>query len=118
MGRDLTARERGVLTFMIDHAVPFAGDLSIPEETRRRLRDQIATTRAGARCACGTCPSIELQDAEGATADGGSRIVLTAGAPGASLLLFVDGDRLSYLELAPHGDDVVAEFPPVPTLSA
>ncbi|MET2011529.1 hypothetical protein ABXJ56_08280 [Microbacterium chocolatum] len=117
MGRDLTERERAALTFLVDHAVPFAGDPPVPDDTRRRLRDQIPTTRAGARCSCGTCPSIELQDAAGVTPVGGSRRVLTAEGPGASLLLFIDDDRLSYLELAPHGDDVVAEFPPVEALT-
>jgi hypothetical protein len=31
--------------------------------------------------------------------------------PGASLLLFLDDDRLSYLEVAPHGNDAFPELP-------
>ncbi|GAA2997590.1 hypothetical protein [Microbacterium aurantiacum] len=46
-----------------------------------------------------------------------ARIVLTAEGPGASLLLFIDDGRLSYLELAPHVDDVVADFPPIEALT-
>jgi hypothetical protein len=43
--------------------------------------------------------------------------VLSASHPDASLMLFIDGDRLSYLELAPHGDRPFPEFPPVGDIS-
>lgn len=43
--------------------------------------------------------------------------MLSAHHPKASLLLFIDEDRLSYLELAPHGDEVWDHFPPVAELS-
>ncbi|WP_281270256.1 hypothetical protein [Cryobacterium soli] len=44
--------------------------------------------------------------------------MLSAAHPDATLLLFVDNDRLSYLELAPHGDDAFSEFPLAAQLSA
>lgn len=44
--------------------------------------------------------------------------MLEAGCPGALLLLFIDDDQLSYLELAPVADEVFAEFPPADTLRA
>ena len=50
--------------------------------------------------------------------EGGTRVVLEAAVPEAMLLLFIDGDQLSHLELAPIDPDVaVAEFPPAESLS-
>ncbi|EXF24003.1 hypothetical protein BG28_09030 [Nesterenkonia sp. AN1] len=117
MGRPLTERERDVLTFMIERAVPFADDRPVPAGSRERWRQSVPSTTAGRGCACGTCPSIDLEDQHGQTPDGGDRIVLSAHHPKASLLLFIDEDRLSYLELAPHGDEVWDHFPPVAELS-
>ncbi|MDD9153897.1 hypothetical protein PUY80_15105 [Plantibacter flavus] len=37
--------------------------------------------------------------------------VLEASTSTASLLLFIEGDRPTYLELAPWGDETIAEFP-------
>jgi len=42
----------------------------------------------------------------------GGNIVLSAEHPKASLLLFIEHDRLNYLELAPHGDEAIGQFPP------
>jgi hypothetical protein len=113
MGRELTDRERETLAFMVEHAGVSAGERPVPYEARQRWLEQVATARAGDRCDCGTCPSITLENAHGHTPAGGRRVVLSAGHPDASLLLFIDGDRLSYLELAPHGDELHPEFPPL-----
>ena len=113
MGRDLTDRERETLTFMVEHAGVSADERPVSYEARQRWLAQVATARAGDRCDCGTCPSITLENAHGYTPTGGRRVVLSAGHPDASLLLFIDGDRLSYLELAPHGDEPHPEFPPL-----
>jgi hypothetical protein len=117
MSRELTEREREVLAFLLEHGATFADDQPVTIEQRSRWRARLADVRAGAPCGCGTCPSIVLEDAGGSVPDSGRRVVLSAGHPDASLLLFVDADRLSYLELAPHGDDVFAEFPPVTELT-
>lgn len=120
MIRDLTERERDVLAFMVDSAQTFAGDPPVLEEDRGRWRAQLVRAHAGRACGCGSCPSIEIEtgpDTNVATATG-HRIVLTAAHPDATLLLFVDDDRLSCLELAPHGDEAFAEFPLVDQLSA
>jgi hypothetical protein len=61
-------------------------------------------------CDCGTCPTIDLAyrgtpiDAE----ETDSRTVLEASAPDAMVLLFIDDDIPSCLEVAPLGDDPVA----------
>ena len=113
MGRGLTDREREMLAFMVEHAGVSADERPVSYEARKRWLGQVATARAGDMCACGTCPSITLEDEHGYTPTGGRRVVLSAGHPDASLLLFIDGDRLSYLELAPHGDEPHPEFPPL-----
>jgi hypothetical protein len=103
--RPLTPRERGVLVALIERGTPAE---PVTDADRARWLEQVPSTLAGRACDCGTSPSIELTDATGRNArptDG--RVVLEASAPDALLLLFVDDDRLSYLEVAPMDDDPV-----------
>ena len=110
--RELTRRELEVLAFMIDHATCSYPDEGVEDADRGRWRAQLATTRVGGRCGCGSCPSIELTSTAGVSPQmTGSRVVLEAQADEAFLLLFIDDDQLSYLELAPMGDWPFAEFP-------
>ncbi len=90
-------------------------DATVTDDDRARWLRQVPHTRAGRRCDCGTCPSIELTDPTGATPDmRNSRVVLEASTTGALLLLFVDDDQLSYLELAPLDDGTTfQQFPDV-----
>jgi hypothetical protein len=114
MGRDLTTREREVLEAMIQYAHGPSASEQVSLDSRRRWMAQVPLTRVGRACACGTCPTIDLEDESGSTPDSTrSRIVLMAGSPAALLLLFVDDDRPSCLELAPTEDVVMLEFPPV-----
>ena len=109
--RPLTTREREALIALVERGKPSDG-AEITADDRKRWLEQVPSTHAGARCRCGTCPSIDLTDEAGTTADGDDRVVLEASAEGAMLLLFIDDGRLSYLELAPLDDDVsFAEFP-------
>ncbi len=79
---------------------------------RARWRAQLMTTRAGRPCGCGSCPSIELTDADGVSPEmTRSRVVVDAQTDGAMVMLFIDDDQLSYLELAPTGECTFAEFP-------
>lgn len=96
--RPLTSGERDVLELL-------AGQLP-PDHPARA---EVPTARAVGTCGCGTCPSIMLShDTRG------ERLVLQASHRTGIVLLFVDGGHLSYLELAPLGDDEpVTEFPPV-----
>ncbi|MFB9376692.1 hypothetical protein ACFFKU_04235 [Kineococcus gynurae] len=113
--RPLTERERATLVWMIDNGVAFSDeDEPVTSDDRRRWRAQVPGTRVGRGCGCGACPSIDLTDADGVIPGWEeSRIVLSGETDGAMLLLFVDDDRLSYLELAPLDDDArFAEFPP------
>jgi hypothetical protein len=108
--RALTDRELAVLSFMVEHGTP-AG-VRVDGADRARWHAQLAGTRAGRPCGCGTCPSVELTDADGVTPQAdGRRVVLEAQTDEALLLLFVDDDRLSYLELAPLGERTFDAFP-------
>jgi hypothetical protein len=110
--RQLTCREREILALMIDHAPSFDPDESVGDADRARWRAQLMTTRAGRPCECGSCPSIELTDADGVSPEmTRSRVVLDAQTDGAMVMLFIDDDQLSYLELAPTGECTFAEFP-------
>jgi hypothetical protein len=103
--RALTDRELAVLSFMVEHGVRVDG------ADRARWHAQLAG-RAGRPCGCGTCRSVELTDADGVTPQAdGRRVVLEAQTDEALLLLFVDDDRLSYLELAPLGERTFDAFP-------
>jgi hypothetical protein len=114
MARALTAREREVLQAMISRAQDSTPPTPIRPAQRQQWLTQIAATRAGRRCACGTCPTIDLEDRSNTVTNlVESRVVLSASGPGALLLLFIDDDRLSCLELAPlDPDSRILEFPP------
>jgi len=103
--RPLTPREKAVLIAMIERGVTMDDDTPVSDADRSRWLAQVAHTRAGRPCGCGTCPSIGLTDVDGLTPElQDDRVVLQASATGALLLLFVDEDRLSELELAPMSD--------------
>ena len=112
MSRPLTERERLALRAMIERATGSDG-VVIAAQDRQRWLDQAAEAQAGARCACGTCPSIELEvPGRSIAREPSQRVVLEAGSPGAMLLLFIDDDVPSYLELAPIDEGPILEFPP------
>lgn len=96
---------------MTRQGVGFDDQPPIQAAHRRRWLYQVPGVLAGATCACGTCPSIELEDERGTVPTTGSRVVLTAATRDALLLLFIDGDRPSYLELAPTGETPIDSFP-------
>lgn len=101
--------------WMVDGAAtsdPDDTDQGVVDADRARWRAQVGSTRAGRPCGCGSCPSIELTAADGASPEmTSSRVVLNAETDGAMLLLFIDDDQLSYLELAPTDDGSFGEFP-------
>lgn len=100
---------------MIDYATPLEPDDSgdgVQYVDRARWRRQALDTRAGRRCDCGSYPSIELTGGTGVSAvRTRSRVVLVAQTDEAMVLLFIDDDQPSYLELAPTGDRSFAAFP-------
>lgn len=113
MPRPLTSREEAVLVALITQGTCLDDDVIVTDDDRARWLAQVPQTQAGRACGCGNCPSIELTDPAGATPDmHDSRVVLAASTAGALLLLFLDDDRLSYLELAPQDEGVTYhQFP-------
>lgn len=109
--RPLSGDEADLLGILIARGASFDAEVLVTAADRARWAAQVAATHAGTPCGCGTCPSIELTDADGVTPDAGTRVVLEAGAPDGYLLLFIDDDRLSYLEYAPTSDAVLSAFP-------
>lgn len=111
--RPLTPREGQLLVALLERGVSEDGRRPVTAADRTRWLASVPQTLAGRSCGCGACPSIELTDATGRTpAAGVRRVVLEAEAPGAVLLLFIDEDRPSYLELAPLEAGVTfSEFP-------
>jgi len=115
--RRLTGRERDVLVRMIregarDEPVPADRDA----QDRRRWLAQVDAVRVHRTCGCGACPSVDLGDDAGPAPATGPRVVLHAEHDDALVLLFVDGDRPSYLELAPLDDRARHELPPADEL--
>lgn len=133
MTRRLTSRESDALVFLIDSGIGAVGDPT--DADRARWRGLVDRLRVSATCACGTCPSIDLAlaapankpapkvSSAGTTPDTAAaatsrRVVLEGFTPGAFLLLFIDDDVPTLLELAPIDDKVFDRFPPVADLSA
>lgn len=110
--RTLTPREQEALITLLERGTDSGRESAGTAADRARWLAQVPGTRAGRPCGCGSCPSIGLTDAAGRTpATGDGRTVLNAGAPGALLMLVIDEDRLSYLELAPLEDGGTTTFP-------
>ncbi|WP_157579739.1 MULTISPECIES: hypothetical protein [unclassified Plantibacter] len=110
--RPLTARERDLLFALIARGSAVGSDASIAQSDRERWAGQVAAAKVHGTCGCGSCPSIELAPSDEADSAGPSRrTVLEASTDDAFLLLFIDDDRPTYLELAPIGDDPITEFP-------
>ncbi|MCQ9387267.1 hypothetical protein NQ038_01170 [Brevibacterium sp. 50QC2O2] len=108
--RPASPAERAVIRAMAERARTTDGG-AVTDDQRSRWLRQVANCTVTGHCDCGTCPSVELGDAAGNPVpdDAGPRVVLSAGArnPTRGILLFIDGDRLSYLEVYPTEDDPV-----------
>ncbi|WP_436327063.1 hypothetical protein [Brevibacterium sp. FAM 27836] len=145
MARPLTAREHSVALFIIRCATtsPDESDYAnftsqqrdawdppvpITAEQRRTWENSLGEVLVTSECGCGICPSIGMRprhrtdddkrNDQGGDGDWSDRIVLTAGVSGAMLLLFIDDDIPSYLELAPTDDELsFAEFPEPESIS-
>ncbi|WP_231443990.1 hypothetical protein [Brevibacterium zhoupengii] len=135
----LTPREHEVALTMIRHAHPSSAEeasatyADAQQETwdssaqvtpaqRVTWESNLAEVVVTNPCDCGSCPSIgmrpvtrvddESRDDTGGQGDFANRVILDATVDGCMLLLFIDDDSPSYLELAPTDDEVFTEFPP------
>jgi hypothetical protein len=106
--RPISASEQAVLDHVLGGGSPEA----------LRLRQQVPSLVAVARCDCG-CPTIEF-DTPGAASDAVSfpldvegQVLGRDDEPPVDILVFVRDGRLSSLELVSYGDGTPSEWPPV-----
>jgi hypothetical protein len=106
--RSLSAEERAVL----DHL------LSVDFEGADVLRRQAVEARVVGRCDCG-CPTIDIETSAPSLVEASQarlapvegRVVPRADEPPAEVLLFLDGGRLSCLELVWYGEAPPSSWP-------
>lgn len=109
MGRSLTAQERAVIEAMIAQADGGSPGQRPSAAQRARWAAALEQTSVDHECGCGLCPTIDLAWNGQAVGCEGERVVLEAfSAGGEMVLLFVDGDRPSCLEVVPSEDQPVA----------
>ncbi|AZH84688.1 hypothetical protein EAO79_18615 [Plantibacter sp. PA-3-X8] len=109
--RPLSVRERDLLVAMVARGTEDGVDRVIAASDRERWAGQLADISVHGTCGCGTCPSIDLVPESDDRPSTARQTVLEASTSTASLLLYIEGDRPTYLELAPWGDEPITEFP-------
>lgn len=109
--RALTVDERLVLEAMIRHAHSFDAEWGEPSlADRQRWLAMVDDLSVHGICGCGTCPTINLAH-KGVPVEWreeGPRMVLEADIQDALVLLFIDDDVPSCLEVAPLDEASVA----------
>ena len=109
--RPLSVRERDLLVAMVARGTEDGVDRVIAASDRERWAGQLADISVHGTCGCGSCPSIDLVPESDDRPSTARQTVLEASTSTASLLLYIEGDRPTYLELAPWGDEPITEFP-------
>lgn len=111
--RPLADRERDLLVALIARGTEHGGDRVIAASDRERWAGHLPGVMVHGTCGCGTCPSIDLTPDSGDRPTPTRQTVLEASTSNVFLLLFIEDDRPTYLELAPFGDEPITEFPPL-----
>jgi hypothetical protein len=109
--RPLSDRERDLIVALIARGTEPGADRAIAASDRERWAGQLPGVMVHGTCGCGSCPSIGLVPESYDRPTMARQTVLEASTSTASLLLFIEGDRPTYLELAPWGDEPITEFP-------
>ncbi|MBF4513953.1 hypothetical protein ITJ66_15810 [Plantibacter sp. VKM Ac-2885] len=109
--RPLSARERDLMVALIARGTDHGADRAVTASDRERWAGLLADTSVHGMCGCGSCPSIDLVPESDDRPSTARQTVLEASTSTASLLLCIEGDRPTYLELAPWGDEPITEFP-------
>ena len=119
MIRQLSEREHHVLVAMIEHAGVGEEGPDISSVQRSAWRATVPHLQVYDACNCGDCPSVSLtSNAEHPNVSEDERVVLVAALNDALVLVFVDDDVPSYLELAPHNQETAyTQFPEPAALS-
>ena len=114
MPRQLSEAEHALCDALIRHG--YDPNCHVAESSRERWLAKLDSTQVCGECGCGLCPSIELITGAAAgdrardTSVLGPRVVLGAGIRDgvAIVLLFIDDDQPSFLEISPMGEEAVA----------
>lgn len=111
MARSLSATERALLSAMVTSAKPadatrFSGTIAW-RNWRDEVRQQLDRLTAGASCDCGKCPSFHLLFDGAPVTESATPVILEAFVPDGMVMLFVDGNIPSYLEVAPNLDEEI-----------
>ncbi|ROR82722.1 hypothetical protein SAMN06295974_2818 [Plantibacter flavus] len=109
--RPLSVRERDLLVALIARGTEHGADRAVAVSDRERWAGQLPGVMVHGMCGCGTCPSIDLTPDSGGRPAPTRQTVLEAITSNACLLLFIEDDRPTYLELAPWGEEPITEFP-------
>ena len=108
MARSLTESEQQLISAMITSAK--AADPSRFEaqevwyQWRQELLGTLDRITVGASCECSKCPSVQLLLDGQVVPAGASQIILQAFISEGIVMLFIDDDVPSYLEIAPNPD--------------
>lgn len=103
MSKPLTLQQRDVITAMITNAKLFDGS-EIGAERRRGWLEGVDKLSQGEPCGCGMCPSVQLLFDGRPTPESSPRTVLSAEGFNSMVLLFIDDEKPSYLEVAEYGE--------------
>jgi len=108
MARSLTTAERNLISAMITSAKAadpdHFGTTRQWQQWRKKLLTQIDRLSVGKLCDCGKCPSFELLVDEQQVPASATPVILEAFISEGIVMLFVDDDKPSYLEIAPNLD--------------
>lgn len=103
MSKPLTPQQRDVIAAMISNAKLFDGG-EVDAARRNGWLEGVDKLSQGEPCPCGMCPSVQLLFDGRPTPESSPRTVLSAEGFNSVVLLFIDGDKPSYLEVAEYGE--------------
>lgn len=103
MTRPLTPQQRDVIAALITNATLFDGG-EVDAARRKGWLEGVDKLSQGEPCGCGACPSVQLLFDGRPTPESSPRTVLSADGFNSMVLLFIDDDKPSYLEVAEYGE--------------
>lgn len=114
MARSVTESERQLISAMIISAKAADPQHFQSQDAwyqwRQQLHKTLGRISVGAACDCGKCPSVQLLIDGQQVPAGKSQVILEAFVSDGIVMLFIDDDLPSYLEIAPNLD-VELELP-------
>lgn len=106
----LTEKQHAVIETMIKNARAFDGE-EVSQVQRQTWAEALDRLSYGKQCDCGQCPSFSIHADGQAIPESTNRNVLSAESPQAFLILFIDNNVPSYLEVAPSWETAITQLP-------